>query len=89
MQPVGIWWKWGATQDLLRVEEKAWSCMLMRPDRPSSSVPIKQTLVPHLPCVPGTRSRAKGTKMITSLEELVDLQGVHQCVLEVSINGTF
>lgn len=40
--------------------------------------------------VPGARSRAKDTKMITSLEELVDLQGVHsQFVLEISLRHFF
>lgn len=44
-----------------------------------SSVPIRQTLVQPL-------SRAKDTEMITSLEELVHLQGVHrQLVLEITL----
>lgn len=70
------------------VKEKAWSCMLMN-DRPS----VLSQLSKHwfsIYCVPGTRSRAKDTKMITSLKELIDLQGVHsQLVLEISLRHFF
>ena len=71
-----------------QVEEKAWSCMLMN-DRLS----VLSQLSKHwfrIYRVPGARSRAKDTKMITSLEELVDLQGVHsQFVLEISLRHFF
>lgn len=72
------------TQTSTWAEEKALSCMLMN-DRPSVLSQLSNYWF-SIYCVSGTGSRAKDTKMITSLKELVHLQGVHsQLVLEISL----